>query len=69
MQIVIFVYDITNYASFDDLEDWLEVVKKVTERDGGGRKPHMALVGNKGEAVASLKERFSAVVLSLLHYS
>lgn len=48
LQIVIFVYDITNYASFDDLDDWLEVVRKVTERDGGGRKPHMALVGNKG---------------------
>ena len=40
------MYDITNYASFDDLDDWLEIVKKVTDK---GRKPHMALVGNKGE--------------------
>lgn len=46
MQVVLFVYDITNYASFDDLADWLEAVKKVVGKDG--RKVHMGLVGNKG---------------------
>ena len=40
------MYDITNYASFDDLTDWLEAVKKVVGKDG--RKVHMGLVGNKG---------------------
>lgn len=42
-----FVYDITNYASFDDLTDWLEAVKEVTDKDKR-HTPHLALVGNKG---------------------
>ena len=50
-QVVIFVYDITNYASFDDLSDWLEVVRKVTDK--ADPKPHLALVGNKGDCISS----------------
>jgi hypothetical protein len=42
------VYDITNYASFDDLGDWLEVVKRVTGADAAS-KLHLGLVGNKGK--------------------
>ncbi|XP_041369969.1 ras-related protein Rab-28-like [Gigantopelta aegis] len=42
---VLLVYDITNYASFENLEDWYNAVKKVTSKDG--KPPHMALIGNK----------------------
>ena len=38
------VYDITNHASFDNLEDWLSMVRKVFE---GEKLPHIMLVGNK----------------------
>lgn len=43
---VMLVYDITNQSSFDNLEDWLDMVKKVCEK-GGSRMPHLALVANK----------------------
>ena len=48
MQVVLFVYDITNYASFDDITDWMEAVESVTSKDRS-RTPHLALVGNKSE--------------------
>lgn len=41
---VVLVYDITNYSSFENLEDWYNAVKKVCI---GGRLPHIALLGNK----------------------
>ncbi|KAK7110992.1 ras-related protein Rab-28-like [Littorina saxatilis] len=41
---VVLVYDITNYSSFENLEDWYNSVKKVC---AGGRVPHIALLGNK----------------------
>ena len=44
-QAVLFVYDITNYTSFENLDDWLSVVKRVFR--GADKLPHMALVGNK----------------------
>ena len=40
------MYDITNYSSFENLEDWYAAVKKVC---GAGPMPHMALVGNKSD--------------------
>lgn len=40
---VLLVYDITNSQSFDNLEDWLTVVKKSCT----GKLPALALVGNK----------------------
>lgn len=48
LQAVLFVYDITNYSSFENLEDWLTIVNEV----GSSSKedytpPHLALVGNK----------------------
>ncbi|KAK0058359.1 ras-related protein Rab-28 [Biomphalaria pfeifferi] len=43
---VLLVYDITNYSSFENLEDWFNAVKKVC---GTGPMPHMALVGNKSD--------------------
>ena len=39
------VYDVTNVASFDNLDEWLHIVNKVF---AATKKPHLALVGNKG---------------------
>jgi len=41
---VVFVYDITNYQSFVNLEEWLQVVLSTFE---GSELPYMALVANK----------------------
>nr|ABD65442.1 Rab28 [Suberites domuncula] len=42
---VLLVYDITNYSSFENLDDWLAAVTKVfTEKES---LPHIALVANK----------------------
>jgi len=40
---VLLVYDITNAQSFDNLEDWLAIIKKTC----GQKPPALALVGNK----------------------
>ncbi|XP_019408816.1 PREDICTED: ras-related protein Rab-28 isoform X3 [Crocodylus porosus] len=42
---ILLVYDITNYQSFENLEDWYNVVKKVNEESE--TQPLVALVGNK----------------------
>ncbi|XP_049564795.1 ras-related protein Rab-28 isoform X3 [Orcinus orca] len=42
---ILLVYDITNYQSFENLEDWYSVVKKVSEESE--TQPLVALVGNK----------------------
>ncbi|XP_047127216.1 ras-related protein Rab-28 [Hydra vulgaris] len=42
---VVLVYDVTNYSSFENLSDWLVIVKETfADQD---KKPHLALVGNK----------------------
>ena len=48
------VYDVTNNASFDNLEDWLAVVKKILSTSKTAAtsttsttKPHFALIANK----------------------
>ncbi|KAF6032347.1 RAB28 [Bugula neritina] len=47
---ILLVYDVTNHSSFENIDDWLSVVKKVTETQGPEyRKPHLALVGNKSD--------------------
>lgn len=46
-----FVYDITNYSSFENLEDWYSFVKKCFTEMGLGM-PKCALVANKGESIA-----------------
>ncbi|KAK3582756.1 hypothetical protein CHS0354_015280 [Potamilus streckersoni] len=40
------VYDITNYSSFENMEDWYNMVKKFC---GTEKMPHLALVGNKAD--------------------
>lgn len=44
---VLLVYDVTNYQSFENLEDWYSVVKKVSEESE--TRPLVALVGNKSK--------------------
>ena len=39
------VYDLTNAASFENIEDWMDLVN--TQFAGNATKPHIALVGNK----------------------
>lgn len=46
-QAVLLVYDITNQQSFENLEDWYNVVKKVNEESE--TQPHVALLGNKSK--------------------
>merc|ERR1719265_2971224 len=43
---VVLTYDITNYQSFQDLEDWLRLVKRTFEKD---QMPYVALIGNKSD--------------------
>ena len=45
-QAVLLVYDITNLQSFQDLEDWLDVVKKTFQ---GEEMPYLGLIGNKSD--------------------
>uniref|UniRef100_A0AAV2MJ49 Ras-related protein Rab-28 n=1 Tax=Knipowitschia caucasica TaxID=637954 RepID=A0AAV2MJ49_KNICA len=42
---VLLVYDITNYQSFENLEDWFTMVKKANEESDV--QPVISLVGNK----------------------
>ncbi|CAB1421122.1 unnamed protein product [Pleuronectes platessa] len=42
---VLLVYDITNYQSFENLEDWFSMVKKANEESDV--QPVVSLVGNK----------------------
>lgn len=42
---VLLVYDITNSQSFENLEDWLNMVRKANEESG--TQPAISLIGNK----------------------
>lgn len=44
---ILLVYDITNYQSFENLEDWFGMVKKVNEE--AEVQPVISLVGNKSK--------------------
>ena len=48
-QVVMFVYDITNYSSFENLDDWYSYVKKCF-KEAGSDMPKCALVANKSES-------------------
>lgn len=56
-QAVLLVYDVTNHSSFENLEDWLSVIHRVMSQ--GDSRPHLALVGNKGEISFSPSSSFS----------
>jgi Ras-related protein Rab-28 len=53
---VLFCYDVTNYNSFQNLEDWLRLVKR-TFKNAKTRLPAMWLCANKGMYVASAPSR------------
>lgn len=40
---ILFVYDVSNYQSFENLEDWIQAVKSISQDPS----PHFALVANK----------------------
>lgn len=42
---ILFVYDVTNHSSFENLQDWLDMVKQAYANDE--KKPYLALIGNK----------------------
>ncbi|CAB1325651.1 unnamed protein product [Coregonus sp. 'balchen'] len=46
---VLLVYDITNYQSFENLEDWYGMVKKANEESDV--QPVVSLVGNKSKGI------------------
>lgn len=48
-QAVLFVYDLTNQATFDNLQDWWETVKNSFKGKEHDKMPHFALVANKGD--------------------
>lgn len=44
LQAVLLVYDITNYESFQNLEDWYRLVRRTFDDE---HMPYVGLVGNK----------------------
>jgi hypothetical protein len=46
LQIIMFVYDVTNFSSFENLDDWRLHVEKCV-KDSEAHKPKFALVANK----------------------
>ncbi|XP_030841486.1 ras-related protein Rab-28 [Strongylocentrotus purpuratus] len=44
---VLLVYDITNYSSFENVEDWYQKLRDVCK--DADKFPHVALVGNKAD--------------------
>ena len=44
------VYDVTNPTSFDNLDEWVHVISKVFATT---KKPHLALIGNKGLSLST----------------
>ena len=43
-----FVYDITNYSSFENLDDWLTIIERECFKPGA-KPPYLALVANKSK--------------------
>lgn len=48
---VLLVYDITNYESFQNLEDWYRLVRRTFDAED---LPKVALIGNKGTTDVSI---------------
>ena len=49
LQAILFVYDITNQSTFDNLEDWWETVKSSLKQKDSSSMPVFALIANKGK--------------------
>jgi hypothetical protein len=46
-QAILFVYDVTNYDSFQNLEDWYRIARQTF--GDGGTPPFLGLIGNKSK--------------------
>ncbi|XP_065071264.1 ras-related protein Rab-28-like [Rhopilema esculentum] len=44
-QAVLLIYDVTNHSSFENVSDWVDVIKSTVGPDA--KLPYLALVGNK----------------------
>lgn len=64
MQGVLLVYDITNYQSFENLEDWFGMVKKANEESD--IQPVVSLIGNKSEIAHTHKQNHTNTFFSQL---
>ena len=53
---VMLVYDVTNTATFDSLEDWLEACRVCLA--GAERRPSYALVANKIDQVGDSEDHY-----------
>jgi Ras-related protein Rab-28 len=51
---VLLCYDITNYESFANLEDWNRLVVRTFS---GSTMPYLALIGNKSEPIYQLQHQ------------
>jgi len=58
---VLLVYDITNYESFQNLEDWYRLVRRTFDDE---RMPYVALVGNKSTQSSNLEHNKSTLCLT-----
>lgn len=61
---VLLVYDITNYQSFENLEDWFSMVKKANEESD--IQPVVSLIGNKSENTTSKMHKYTFETAYLL---
>lgn len=57
------VYDITNSASFENINDWLEIIKKATDDD-----IVIYLIGNKADLAEDERKRKVTKEMAI-HYS
>ncbi|XP_026137137.1 ras-related protein Rab-28 isoform X2 [Carassius auratus] len=55
---VLLVYDITNSQSFENLEDWLNMVRKANEESD--TQPAISLIGNKNDSQKTERETDTA---------
>lgn len=42
---ILLIYDVTNHGSFENIHDWLDIIKKSPGKDK--KLPYLALIGNK----------------------
>lgn len=54
LQAVVMCYDITNYDSFQNLDDWYRLVVQTFSK---GAMPYVAMVGNKCEKCKEVRSR------------
>ncbi len=63
-QVVLLCYDITNYQSFQNLEDWYRLVRRTF---GSRALPYVALIGNKSTRPPPAPRAAAASVRAMSH--